>query len=237
MKKLAIAVIVLLVLLVLLFAADRAVESVAQDAVAEDVRVSAGLAAAPEVDLGGFPFLHEAVRGRYERISVTARDVPAGEVVLQRLDAVLLGAQVPLSDALSDTVSRIPVDLVTARAVVSYDELEEASRDRRLTFEPDDDRLRVTGFVEVFGQELSAVAVSRLDVVDGELVVTAESFEVGNGAADSLLTGALQGRFDVRVPVQGLPYGLTVTGVRVGEDGVVIFARAEDTVLETPARP
>lgn len=234
MKKLLVG---LVVLLVLLLVADRGLAAVARGVVADEVRASAGLTADPEVDLGGFPFLTQAVRGRYDRVEVSADDVPAGELVLDRLDAVLVRARAPLSQVLSGSVDRVPVDLVTARAVVSYAELEERSGDRRLTFAPDGDRLRVTGFVEIFGQELSAVAVSRLDVVEGELVITAESFEVGSDAADSLLTGALEGRFDVRVPVQDLPYGLTVTGVRVGPDGVVALARAEDVVLEALPPP
>ncbi len=131
-------------------------------------------------------------------------------------------------------MTRVPVEQVTARAVVGYDQLAQQSGDRQLTFAPDAGRLRVTGTIEVFGEELSAVAVSRLSVVEGVLLVTAESFEVGNDLADSLLSGALEGRFDLRVPVEDLPYGLTMTGVEVGDDGVVVLAQADDTVLEAP---
>jgi hypothetical protein len=225
---------VALLLAALLLLADRALAAVAQRTVADEVRAAAVLPAEPDVDLGGFPFLTQAVQGRYDRVEVRSRDVPAGTLVLDELDAVLLGAQVPLGDALSGSVTRVPVEQVTARAVVGYDQLAQQSGDRQLTFAPDAGRLRVTGTIEVFGEELSAVAVSRLSVVEGVLLVTAESFEVGNGLADSLLTGALEGRFDLRVPVQDLPYGLTMTDVEVGNDGVVVLAQADDTVLEAP---
>ena len=234
MRKLLVALVVLAGLLLL---ADRGLAAVAQRTVASEVQLAAGLTAEPDVDLGGFPFLTEAVRGRYDRVEVSSTRVPAGSLVLDRLDAVLLGAQVPLGEAISGSVTRVPVEQVTARALVGYDQLEQQSGDRRLTFTPDAGRLRVTGTVEVFGQELSAVAVSRLDVVDGDLLVTAESFEVGSDLADSLLTGALEGRFDLRVPVQDLPYGLTMTAVEVAPDGVVVLAQATDTVLEAPPAP
>lgn len=218
----------------LLLVADRGLAAVAERTVVTEVRASAGLAADPDVDLGGFPFLTQAVRGRYDRVEVRSTDVPAGALTLDRLDAVLLGAQVPLGQALAGDVTRVPVERITARALVGYAELGRQAGDRGLSFAPDAGRLRVTGTLEVFGQELSAVAVSRLDVVDGALVVTAESFEVGNDLADSLLTGALQGRFDLRVPVEGLPYGLVVTAVEVAADGVVVLAVADGAVLEPP---
>jgi len=234
MRRLLVA---LVVLAGLLLVADRGLAAAAQRTVASEVQLAAGLAAEPDVDLGGFPFLTQAVRGRYDRVEVSSTRVPAGALVLDRLDAVLLGAQVPLGEAISGSVARVPVEQITARALVSYDQLEQQAEDRGLTFAPDAGRLRVTGTVEIFGRELSAVAVSRLDVVDGDLIVTAESFEVGSDLADSLLTGALEGRFDLRVPVQDLPYGLTMTAVEVAPDGVVVLAQATDTVLEAPPAP
>ena len=62
----------------------------------------------------------------------------------------------------------------------------------------------------MLGQEVSGSALSRLTVEDGSVVVTAESVDVGNDVADDLLGRALDGRFDVRVPLRGLPYGLQV---------------------------
>lgn len=231
MRRLLVA---LVVLAGLLLVADRGLAAVAQRTVASQVQLAAGLRAEPAVALGGFPFLTQAVRGRYDRVEVGSVDVPAGAIVLDRLDAVLLGARVPLGEALSGSVTRVPVEQATARAVVGYDQLAQQSGDRRLSFAPDAGRLRITGTVEVLGQELSAVAVSRLTVVDGDLLVTAESLEVGSDLADSLLAGALKGRFDLRVPVQDLPYGLAITAVEVGADGVVVLAQADETVLEAP---
>jgi len=221
----------------LLLVADRGLAAVAQRTVASEVQAAAGLPAEPDVDLGGFPFLPQALAGRYDRVEVGARAVPAGELVLDRLDAVLLGAQVPLGEAVSGSITRVPVEQVTARALVGYDQLEQQAADRGLTFAPDAGRLRVTGTVEVFRQELAAVAVSRLEVVDGALLVIADSFEVGSDLADSLLSGALEGRFDLRVPVQDLPYGLSITDVEVTADGVVVLAEASNTVLEAPPAP
>jgi hypothetical protein len=221
----------LVVLLGLLLVADRAGAAVASRAVAAQVQASAGLPAEPEVDIPGFPFLTQALAGRYERVEVEAVGVPTGELTLSRLDATLTGVRVPLSEVLSGSVADVPVERVQARALVGYDELVRLSGDRRLSLAPSGDRLRVTGSLEVLGQTLSATAVSRVEVVEGDLRVVAESYEVGDAAADDLVTRALGDRFDLRIPVTGLPYGLRLTDVQVDPSGLVVRATATDVVL------
>jgi hypothetical protein len=228
MRRLLVA---LVVVLGLLLVADRVGAAVAADAVASQVQASTRLASEPEVEIDGFPFLTQALAGRYGEVTVQARDVPAGELTLSRLDATLSGVQVPLSQALSGSVTRVPVAGVTARALVAYDELSRRSGDRRLTVAPAGDRVRVTGSAQVLGRTVTATAVSRIEVVDGALLVTAESYTVGDAAADDLLTRALGGRLDLRIPVTGLPYGLQLTAVDVRDDGVSVRAHAGATVL------
>jgi hypothetical protein len=221
----------LVVLLALLLVADRVGAAVASRAVAAQVQISAGLAAEPEVSIGGFPFLTQALAGRYEDVRVRADDLPAGELTLSRLDASLTGVEVPLSQALSGAVSEVPVSGVQASALVAYAELARRSGDRSLSVSPVGDRVRVTGSVRVLGKVLEASAVSRVQVVEGDLLVTAEAYEVGNQKADELISRAVGDRFDLRVPVEGLPYGLEVTGVEVRPEGVAVRATAGATVL------
>ena len=59
MKKLLVA---LLVLLALLVGADRVAEQVAEGRIADQLR--ADLSSAPQVEIGGFPFLTQALAGR-----------------------------------------------------------------------------------------------------------------------------------------------------------------------------
>ena len=228
MKRLVVTSVVLLGLLLV---ADRAGAALASRAIAAEVASSTRLGEEPEVDVAGFPFLTQALSGRYDEVEVTATDVPAGDLTLGRLDATLDGVEVPLSDALSGSVASVPVAAVKARALVPFAELERRSGDRRLTVEPAGERLRVTGTLRVLGEEVSATAVSRVEVVDGAVVVTAESYEVGDGAVDEAVTRALGDRLDLRIPVTGLPYDLEVTGVEVAADGVAVLAEAGATVL------
>ena len=73
-----------------------------------------------------------------------------------------------------------------------------------------------------------------LEMVGDALLESAQDPAVAVENLRGLLTGALEGRFDLRVPVEGLPYGLVVTAVEVTADGVVVLASARDTVLEPP---
>ena len=63
---------VLLVLAALLAAADRYLVHLAERTVAEQAQASADLRTRPTVTIHGFPFLTQAVRGRYARIDVSA---------------------------------------------------------------------------------------------------------------------------------------------------------------------
>ena len=200
---------------------------------------SGGLPSRPKVDVRGVPFLTQVLRGRYDRVDVVARDVPAGEVAgapiaVSRLSATLRGARVPLADALSGTVPSVPVDRVDAEALLPYSVLERSSDVADLTVAPEGDRLRLRGSVEVFGRELEGSALSRIGVDGGVVVVTAERIDVGIVVASDLVTEALADRFDVRVPLGGLPYGLRVDAVEVQPDGLAVAARATGTVLSPP---
>lgn len=234
MRRLLVGVVVLLLLLV---AADRIGLVVAERAVARELAAS-GLsgpgAAGPTADIRGWPFLTQAVRGRYDEVVVTAQDVPAGELRFSEFEATLRGLQVPLSQALAGDVGDIPVAGLDARVVVPYEALARSSDLGDVRVEPAGDRVRVTGTAQVLGRSLSAAAVSRVDLDGSDILVTAETLDVGNDAVSSLLTRALQGRLDLRLPVRGLPYGLEPDALEIAPRGVVVDASARDTVLRAP---
>lgn len=230
------AVLVALVALVVAAVVDRVAVRAAQSAVAARLAEAGGLAA-PEVDVRGVPFLAQAVRGRYSDVVVRARDVPAGQVRLRTLVVQLRGVTVPLGDVVRRRVSAVPVGSLSGRAVLTWESVAGALAARGLRVAPTSDgRVRVTGRVQVLGRGVEATAVSRPTLEGGELVVTAERFEVGSAVADAVLSRALGSRLDVRLDVGALPYGLRLTGVAAARDGVVLSARADDVVLAPPAR-
>ena len=230
MRRLLVALVVLAVLLVV---ADRVGVLLVERAVVRELAGS-GLGVEPSVDIQGVPFLTQAVAGRYDEVVVRAEDVPAGEVRFAQFEATLEGLLVPLSGALTGDVSSVPVESLEAQALVPYDELARRSRAADVRVEPAGDRVRVTGSVEVLGRTFSAATVSRVELVGGTVVVTAEEFDVGSETISEVITRALTGRLDLEVPIQDLPYGLEPTAVDVTPGGILVDAATTDTVITAP---
>ena len=229
----------MLVLGVLLVAADRGGAAVAERVLADELQRGGAMPTRPEVDVRGVPFLTQALAGRYDQVDVVAREVPGGDVAgtpltVRRLSATLHGAHLPLADALSGTVTSVPVERVDARALLPFDVVSSSSTVSDLEVGAEDGLLRLSGTVRVLGQDITGSALSSLAVADGQVVVSAESFDVGGRLTSRLLTRALAGRFDARVAVGALPYGLRLEDVVVQDDGLAVTARADDAVLSAP---
>lgn len=223
----------LLVLAAVLAAADRVTAHLAEQTVAEQAQVSADLRERPTVTIHGFPFLTQAVKGRYDRIEFSAQDLDRGGVRVAQLDATLSGVLLPVSDALRGSVSSIAVGALDASAVVTFADLAHRSGIVGMTIEPEGEDVRVTGRVTVLGQTVRASALSRVSLRGGRIAVTARSLRVLGQTSPPLLN-ALAGALDLLVPVGRLPYELRLTGLSVTPQGVLLTARSGPTVLSTP---
>ncbi len=210
---------------------DRVAAAYADRVVAAELQATAGLAAPPEVDVRGFPFLTQALRGEYRHVQVRATGVSAGEVELAELTATLSGVRAPLRDVLGGRLDAVRVEDVEARALLSYAALSRRSGDRQLTVTPAGEAVRVRGSVRVLGQDFAATTTSTVVLEGEDLVVTAQEVDVGNETAGRAVSRALGNRLDIRVPVGGLPYDLRLVGVAVDPDGVRLLATAQGVVL------
>jgi hypothetical protein len=220
--------VVLVLVLGLALLADRVAEGFAEDQVAEQVADKGGLAGVPDVEIAGFPFLTQAVGGRYDdvRISLTAEQL--GQPEGTRADVVLHGVEVPLSSVLSGSVREVPVERIDGTATLSY-ALLSAQLGSDTQLEREGDRLRITRTVEVLGQRLRLTATGQVSLEGHDLVVDVE--EASGAGID--VPGFLLDRdlLDLRYPVPELPFGLQLTGVRAAAGGVDIRVEATDTVL------
>lgn len=221
----------LLVLLVLAVAADRVGAYVAGRVVAGRLRTSAGLQADPDVTITGFPFVTQALGGRYDRIRVRAHDLDRGGVRLADLRVDLLGARIPARQALAGAVREVPVEGLRGELTVAFADLTAGRTE--LTVTPlANDRVLVTGRVKVLGATVQASARSSVALQGTSLLVRAESVSV-QGSSSPAVDRALTGLLDLRVPIGTLPYGLRLTGVRSGPAGLVVTAASGPTVLRT----
>jgi LmeA-like phospholipid-binding len=222
--------VVALLLIGLVLVADRVAVGFAEDRVAEQVAEKGGLAGTPEVDIDGFPFLTQAVGGRYEevRISLTAEQL--GQPEGTRADVVLRGVEVPLSSVLAGSVQEVPVERIDGTATLSY-ALLSAQLGSGTELEREGDGLRITRTVEVLGQQVRLTATGQVALDGNDLVVDVEEASGAGIDVPRFLLNRATDLLDLRYPVPALPFGLQLTGVRPAADGVDIRVEATDTVL------
>jgi LmeA-like phospholipid-binding len=222
--------VVLLVLVGLAVVADRVGVGIAERAVAQRLADSGALSGTPEVDIRGFPFLTQAVAGRYDdvRISLTAAEL--GQPEGTTADVALRGVHVPLSDVLSGSVREVPVDRIDGTATLSYDLLS-AQLGGDTTLRPEGDGLRITRTVELLGYTLPLTAAGTVTLDGDELVVDVENAAGAGVDVPGFLVTRVSDLLDIRYRVPALPFGLQLTGVQPADDGVVVQVEAEDAVL------
>ena len=226
-------VVVLVLVLGLLLLADRVSVGYAEDQVATQLAEKGDLQGEPEVDISGFPFLTQAIGGRYDdvRISLTAAEL--GQPEGTRADVTLRGVEVPLSSVLSGSVQEVPVDRIDGTATLSYALLSaQLGGDTTLTREGDG--LRITKTVEVLGQTLPLTATGTLSLDGNDLVVDVEDASGAGVDIPGFLVDRVADLLDLRYAVPALPFGLQLTEVSPAGDGVDIRVEATDTVLRAP---
>jgi hypothetical protein len=222
--------VVLLLLGGLAVVADRVGVGIAEDRVGEAIAERGQLSGRPEVDIEGFPFLTQAVAGRYDdvRILLTAADL--GQPEGTRADVRLHGVQVPLSDVLSGSVEEVPVDRIDGTATLSY-ALLSGQLPPGTTLTREGDGLRVESTVQLAGFTVPLTAVGTV-TLDGDAVVVDVSEASGAGVqVPGFIVDQATDLLDLRYPIPALPFGLHVTGVTPGEAGVDVAVEATDTVL------
>jgi hypothetical protein len=223
--------VVLLLLGGLALAADRVAEAVAEDRVAQLVADRGGLAGEPAVEIGGFPFLTQALGGRYDdvRISLTGTDL--GQPEGTSADVSLRGVEVALSDVLSGSVQQVPVQRVDGTATLSYALLAE-QLGPGTTVTRDGDGLRVQRTVEVAGVRVPLTATGTVSLDGDTLVVDVDAASGAGVGVPDVLVDQVSDALDLRYRIPALPFGLQVTGVAPADDGVRVAVEATDTVLQ-----
>lgn len=233
-------VVLLLILGGLFVAADRIAVGIAEQAIADAVQTSQDLPRSPETTVHGFPFLTQAVRGRYRRVDLAIDGIEAADgVTVDELNARLVGVRVPLRSALRREVERVPVDRATAVARISFAQLRAAATRQlesdgvQLAFAAaGPDRLRVTGRLATAAGAIELDTVARLAIRDGRLRVSVPQARLDD-VPEPLRPQAAE-LLDLALDLPDLPLGFRPVAVSVDGDGVRLRAEGTDVVL--PAR-
>ncbi|OEJ24537.1 hypothetical protein AR457_08350 [Streptomyces agglomeratus] len=145
----------------LLLTSDRLAVLYAQDKAEEKLQQSLGLAAAPEVEIHGFPFLTQVMSRRLDEVDVTVPDVAADRVSLAQVRATAKDIRV-VGD-LPASVRGAVVGKVDGDVLLSFDDLSRELGASQAKFTKDGaGRVRVTGSLPVAGREVRVRAEAHV---------------------------------------------------------------------------
>lgn len=235
MRRLLVAVAVLAGLLLL---ADYGSAAYAEYRVSRELRASLSLTADPDVRINGFPFLTQALQGRYRSVDVSASGVPVTGLGHVTVEATLHGVRVPPSRVISGNVTSVVADSVDARVRVGATDLGrylgvpdlEVSEPAPVAGAPTTapgTTVVLTGTVAVLGvkQKVSVDATLSLSA-DGAVAITATHVDLGAGGgtpslAQSVASGLLA-RLSVTLDPSTVPFGIVPTAVRADGSEIVV---------------
>jgi hypothetical protein len=222
--------ILVVVLAVLVVAADRIGLLVAERQIASKVQSSQDLDRRPSVDIKGFPFLTQVVANRYPTVRLTAQDFPVGSserrVRLADLDTRLHDVRTV------DKFSAATAKTAEGTALLSYQEL---SRAVGVTVGyAGGGRVQASSSVDVLGQTVTGTASAEVGVVGGDQL-TFSAVRVGVPQAGisvpEQLTDQFRSIFANKLSLRGLPFHLQIQRLVATADGVRISATARGLTL------
>ena len=206
----------LFVLVALLVVADRVAVHYADRVVAQRVERDQGLSSKPDVSIGGFPFLTQAISGRYDDVTVTLHDVRRGPVRVDRLTAHLNGVHVSLGAVFAQHLNSVPVDRATAQVFVTFADLNSYLSGKHLQASAAGrHQVHVTGSTTVAGRTTTASGVGTVSI-SGDSVIVSASHGLG-----------------FEIPLTGLPFRIKLESAIVTNRGITVSASAEGLVLHS----
>jgi LmeA-like phospholipid-binding len=222
-------VIFLILVIGLVIAADRIGLWVAQDQIAKNVATQYDLDHKPSVTIKGFPFLTQALRGKYGEIDVNVGDVTQLGVHLTDTVVTLKGVKAPLSDAVHGDASKMVADTATSVATVSYADVDkEAPRGLKVSAQGQD--LQVRGPVTVLGLSRTVTATVTVKPSGRSVRVVPQTVNAGGA---TLPVALVQQAFSFTMPVKGLPLNTRISDVKVGADGLRVTTVGQHVNLES----
>lgn len=236
MRALRIGLIVLVVLGVLLVAADRIALKMAESEVAAQTRSGLGLDTEPGVSIKGFPFLDQLLGKELDRVDLSLETY---QVQLDDQQGTVDDLQIRLHDVrLEDGYSRAVAARATGEGIISYAEMARLTADGDSAFGVSFDYAgdgRVELRINVMGRPLGPSMVGDISV-EGDIVrlevEDIPSFDdipvIGN--IDGI-EAQIRERLDRDRQITGLPSGVELNDLVATEDGLVLSVAGTDVDL------
>jgi hypothetical protein len=225
----------LVVLAVLLAAADFGLRAYAESRTASAVQTELKLATAPDVSIEGFPFLLHAFRGQYPEVIISADAIDEGRLPGTRAVVDLVEVTLPPADALAGDTTLLRAQSAALQVLVPLTSLAAALGNPTVTLGPaPDGSLMVSGTVAVLGQSIPVTGTASVSVADSALTLSVGSLTAAGVDLTAVVSGAVQalaGDLTTTIPLPGLPFSVTNADISVTSSDVVVTASTGPVLL------
>ena len=211
-------IIVLIVLLGLLVAADFAARAFAQNKMASEIQQQ-GFPKKPDVSINGFPFLTQVISRDFKNIHVSSSNITEGPLLIQGINATMTGVHV------NSSFQSGTIDHLNGTATVTFPALANAMTSQAgalgslissgLTLS-DAGNNEVKASLSLLGGLASGTAVWQVTRTGDNTIHIQLVSSSGIGSA------AASGISDINVPLpEKLPLGMTIQSISVTPTGLV----------------
>lgn len=237
-RGLRVVLVLLLLLAVVVVAADRGAAWYAQQRLAEEAaawatKVGAPANEKPAVKVEGFPFLTQVLAGRYDGVSITARDVGTGGLMASRLDVRLSTVHLALPDLVAGDLSKGRAERVTATAYIPLSEFATALGPRGVKVRAEGNRLRIEVPFEIAGFKSTVASLADVEVVHGRLKVRLSDLTAAGSELPQSVADAVAKQLNTLLDPPKLPYGLLLDRVVLTKDGLAATASGRNVALKS----
>ncbi len=103
--------------------ADALARLGAEALLARNIQNATGVSEPPVVEVRGFAFVPQVVRGAYNEVDVTTRGITSGPLRIERVDSQLFDVRVPFHDVLVQDIRRVGIGRSVEDVTLRFDDL------------------------------------------------------------------------------------------------------------------
>ncbi|MFC5184048.1 LmeA family phospholipid-binding protein [Actinomadura harenae] len=226
MRKFLLVVLVLLV--VGLVAADRIGVRVAQNEIGKQVAAQYNLSQQPDVSIHGIPFLTQALQGEYDQIDVGIGDWTQEGITVHDVKVEMRGVNAPLDQVAAGNADNVTARTATASAVLPFDLIKERAPKEVKGIRAKNGNLEVDMAGQVLAFNLNGTA--ELTVKPSKRGIAITPVKVTTSGI-SVPLDAVRDRLTWFVPITDLPVGSRISQIDVTDQGLKVAASADNVNL------
>jgi LmeA-like phospholipid-binding len=216
--------ITLIVLAVLLVGADFVARYIAKDQIGEAVAQRLSLTAEPTVSIEGFPFLTQAIGGRYDAITIWLPAQSLGPVGGVTAGVELDDVRLPLSDAIGGRFTTLTIAQAFAEVRIPADSLGAALGLSDFKLSEGTNSLQFSATATVLGQRVPIAASINMELSGSELRLRNGNVSGAGVTLPPEVTGLLGTVVNVALPLGGLPFSVDRASARTDGTALIVDA-------------